>query len=263
MIYIAVVSHHHARILEVMCCLPGLINARDVRVLVLDNVGESGLRIWCEKFGFEYVLNNGRKGFGENNNILFGVASGYSDFNIDNDWFVVLNPDVGLTSESLGQLCVCLDDRYPLCAINLHKDELGLVSDDSIRHFPSFIDFVSSFLFGINRTKIDKSSITQPCDVDWAAGSFLLFKASHYARLGGFDTSYFMYCEDVDICFRSAIEFGCKVRYLPHIKARHLARHGNRKIFSKHFYCHLTSSLRFLWRSRKPRKLLSKSKEWL
>lgn len=261
MIFVAVVSHFHADILRSLSCLPELARLSDVSVVVLDNVIEPGLEEWCQNVGAEYLCNEAPMGFGENNNKIFQIVRKDVRFNLEKDWFLVLNPDVYMEPDMLENLMRNLDDQYPICAVNLYKDRSGLVSDDSIRRFPSLVDFISSLLFGINRTKIDKGLITQPCEVDWAAGSFLVFKASHYARLGGFDASYFMYCEDIDICFRSAVEFGCRVRYLPHIKARHLAQHGNRKIFSKHFYWHITSSLRFLWRSRKARKLLSMSSE--
>lgn len=261
MIFIAIVSHFHAGVMRSLNCLPKLTKLSDVTVVVLDNVKEPSLEGWCRSVGAEYLCNEVPMGFGDNNNKIFQVIRENVGFDLEKDWFLVLNPDVYINVGMLENLRGNLDAKYPLCAVNLYRDDRGLVPDESIRRFPSIVDFVSSLLLGINRTKLDKRSIVEPCDVDWAAGSFLIFKASHYARLGGFDTSYFMYCEDIDICFRSAVEFGCRVRYLPHIKARHLAQHGNRRIFSRHFYWHITSSLRFLWRSRKSRKLLSTSKE--
>jgi GT2 family glycosyltransferase len=260
-IYVAVVSHNHLDTILELNILPEIAKVPWIKVFLLDNIPCPAAERWCLSSGISYLPNKNALGFGENNNIIFNYICQLPEFNLELDWFLVLNPDVSMTVGMFKLLIDSLDDQYPIFAVNLYKDQDGLVSDDSIRRFPSLVDFVSSLLFGINRTKIDKSSITQPCSVDWAAGSFLVFKASHYARLGGFDSSYFMYCEDIDICFRSAVEFGCRVRYLPHVKARHLAQHGNRKIFSKHFYWHISSSLRFLWRSRKARKLLSISNE--
>jgi hypothetical protein len=82
--------------------------------------------------------------------------------------------------------------------------------------------------------------------VDWAAGSFLLFRSGMYTELNGFDTSYFMYCEDIDICWRAKVKVKSPVVYLPHIKALHYAKHANRNVFSKHFYWHVKGVLRFL-----------------
>lgn len=249
-LYVGVVSHGHSSVIGYLNILPQLALLPNVRVLVLDNCSEERLKQLANGVA-DYIQNPQPLGFGANNNKIFSHIQSLPGYDSDKDWFVVLNPDVAITPEMVTRLIDSLDDRYPICAIDLYKDEAGEVSDDSIRRYPSFIDFVSSLLFGVNRTKLDKTTIAEPCDVDWAAGSFLAIKCSHYEQLGGFDEAYFMYCEDIDICFRSATQFGRRVRYLPHIKARHLAQHGNRKIFSKHFYWHVSSTLRFLWRKSK------------
>lgn len=248
MLYISVVSHGHWSVIAQLSCLPELASTEGVTVCVLDNLGEEKLNVWCMSHGVDYLLNSSPQGFGENNNRVFDYFFEQGGLDIETDWFLVLNPDVALGVDMLQTLMESLDAQYPLCGVNLYKDELGEVSDDSIRNFPNFADFTSSLILGVNNTKVEKSGISAPCDVDWAAGSFLVFKADHYKKLKGFDTSYFMYCEDIDICFRSVVNFGCRVRYLPHVKVRHLAQHGNRKVFSKHFYWHVVSTLRFLWR---------------
>jgi len=117
--------------------------------------------------------------------------------------------------------------------------------DNSIRKFPSLTQFGKSFLGLGNPTIINKNIVSAPTIVDWAAGSFLAFRSSHYAALKGFDEGYFMYCEDVDICYRSML-LGEQVVFFPQIKMQHLAEHANRSIFSKHFYWHVKSALRFL-----------------
>lgn len=254
MIYISVVSHGHSSVIGHLNILSQLALLPNVRLVVLDNFGEDRLKQLANGAA-DYIKNESPLGFGANNNKIFAHIKSLPNYNADKDWFVVLNPDVAITPEMFNALVESLDERYPLCAIDLYKDEEGNVSDDSIRHFPTFKDFVTSLLFGVNNTKLDKTLINSPCDVDWAAGSFLAIQCKHYDRLGGFDEAYFMYCEDIDICFRSAMRFGHRVRYLSHIKARHLAQHGNRKIFSRHFYWHVSSTLRFLWRKFKVQHL--------
>jgi GT2 family glycosyltransferase len=39
--------------------------------------------------------------------------------------------------------------------------------------------------------------------VDFATGCCLMLPAALFSRLGGFDENYFMYSEDVDLCFRA------------------------------------------------------------
>ena len=93
----------------------------------------------------------------------------------------------------------------------------------------------------------DKNTITEPIHVDWASGAFLAFDATHYAQLLGFDLRYFMYFEDVDICYRSTL-LGKEVRYYPNLRAVHAAAHKNRDIASKHAIWFFHSFMKFLAR---------------
>ncbi len=51
-------------------------------------------------------------------------------------------------------------------------------------------------------------------EVDWVSGSAMLVRKSVYDQLGGFDEQFFMYCEDMDLCYR-AWQAGYKVVYYP------------------------------------------------
>jgi GT2 family glycosyltransferase len=50
--------------------------------------------------------------------------------------------------------------------------------------------------------------------VDWVSGACLLTRRTLWRRLGGFDESFFMYCEDVDYC-RRVRQAGFKIAYIP------------------------------------------------
>lgn len=184
-------------------------------------------------------------GFGRNNNIVFEHCKKKLGMK-ENDLFIVLNPDVVVdvnTIEDLSQAMV--SDNTLFATINLYKDKEYSIYDNSVRKYPTLSDFIKSFLLNKNNTIIDKKTIIKPAAVDWAAGSFLSFKMSHYDYLDGFDESYYMYCEDIDICYRSN-KIGIPPILYPQFKAVHLAGHSNRKLLSKHFYWHLRSALKFL-----------------
>jgi GT2 family glycosyltransferase len=61
-------------------------------------------------------------------------------------------------------------------------------------------------------------------EVDWIAGAFLLCRRSVLEEVGGFDEDYFMYCEDMDLCYRVRRR-GHLVVYYP---AASIMHHGNR-----------------------------------
>jgi hypothetical protein len=56
---------------------------------------------------------------------------------------------------------------------------------------------------------------------DWVTGAFLLTRKSILGELGGFDEDYFMYVEEVDLCWRVKKK-GWKIWYLPKWNIVHL-----------------------------------------
>ncbi|WP_140919900.1 glycosyltransferase [Limnobaculum xujianqingii] len=242
-VVISVVSHNHFAVIKRLQCLPKL--AKLFTVYVIDNVAESGLNEWCDENKINYLSNKEKYGFGQNNNIVFNHYF-QRDLN-DDDWFLVLNPDVSIEPSVISSLINNMTkNTHCFAAINLFKDFNYINHDNSIRHYPSLFDFISSYIFGINKTIIDKNKVTEPIKVDWASGSFMMFRATLFKLLNGFDEKYFMYCEDIDICYRAYKIYGKELIYYPQYQAVHLAAHSNRKLLSKSFIWHVKSIVRFL-----------------
>ena len=120
--------------------------------------------------------------------------------------------------------------------------------DPGIRYFPNMMTYFKSFFLSLGYS-YDKSIIYEPKTVDWASASFLGFKSSFYQKLNGFDEGFFMYCEDIDICARAKAD-GTALTFIPSIKAVHMAQKKNWNIFSKHFWWHLKSILRYFRKTR-------------
>lgn len=244
--YISVVSHDHSELINELSCLDCLCD--DFIVVVKSNTGTDCFEKLKSKTANFHWLNDDSEygfGFGRNNNIIYTYCK--RELNMkEGDYFIILNPDVIISPLMLNELLMQMQNsKIQVSAINLFKNFELTSFDNSVRNFPSLKQFVKSFLGYDNSSILDKNKMKKLCPVDWAAGSFLAFTAKHYDLLKGFDEKYFMYCEDIDICYRSS-KLKVPVMYHPDIKAIHLAKHANRKIISKHFYWHLRSVLRFL-----------------
>ncbi|EGQ7930532.1 glycosyltransferase family 2 protein [Vibrio vulnificus] len=254
-IYVCIVSHGHSSIINELNCASDLSSIENVKVIIKSNLPgddftDSKLTWFNERYN---------QGFGANNNFVYNKIKGNLKAG---DVFIVMNPDIKITKEQFLELINLFFIRADkLSAINLFKDKGLTVFDNSIRKFPNLIDFFSSFFLSRNRTIINKTEIKDNMTVDWAAGSFLVFDAEHYNKLSGFDEKYFMYCEDIDICFRSKFLLGQEVVFYPNIKAYHAASHENRKICSKHFYWHLKSAIKFIYSKRKIFKSIENEKK--
>jgi len=80
-------------------------------------------------------------------------------------------------------------------------------------------------------------------DVDWVSGSCMFLKHSTFKKINGFDTRFFMYMEDVDICFRCQ-KLGLLNFYLPYLKIYHNAKKRSKNNL-KYFFIHLISFIKY------------------
>lgn len=218
----------------------------DVFFIIKDNLNSGKLKNYCDSNKVNYITSEKKLGFGENNNFVFRHCT---DLGMDkNDWFVTLNPDVLISVEQIDKLYKELQSSSSLLlTVNLFSDEALTKHENSLRHFPRKRDFLKLFLMRPITTIYDKNFVKNGSMVDWASGAFLIFRSSFYDRLDGFNPKYFMYYEDVDICFRAREEFGIGVVFLAEIKAFHEGGYQNRNVFSKHFLWYLGSLIRFLF----------------
>mgnify|MGYP003385109483 CR=1 FL=1 len=247
-IYISVVSHGHEKLISEIGCLAKLSEHLQIEIIIKNNAPliSHSLTSLAKKNTIHLLDECYGLGFGENNNYVYKwCVDNLSMF--EDDWFLVLNPDVLVDASSIIDLVNrAVSNCHELATINLYKDNEYQIYDNCVRTFPTLLDFVSSYIGLGNKTILDKKNIFNEQKVDWAAGSFLLFKSSLYRDLGGFDPNYFMYCEDIDICWRAKRLKGKSLMFYPDIKAIHFAEHANRSFFSKHFIWHVKSMFRYL-----------------
>lgn len=249
-IYISIVSHGHYGFIKDNINLLKINSLSYVRVVIRDNLNDELLKSYCAVNNIKYLSDERVLGFGANNNEIFKNVR-ESNVLTEKDYFILINPDVYIDLIEFEKLALELKrNSYDFCTINLFKDSSHKNEDPFVRRFPSIIDFLSSFLFSVNHTIYKRSDDLRL--FDWCAGSFMCFSISSYNKLKGFDEGYFMYCEDIDICFR-AKNSDINKNYLHNIKATHLAQHTNRKILSKHFFWHIKSIFRFMLLKNTPK----------
>ncbi len=248
MIHVAIVSHGHQDLL-IQSRLGGLldaVNSADLKVWVKDNRPSPVLAEFCRQHQVNYTDASPGMGFGENNNYLFDLVcrSGVSQ---DLDYFILMNPDITLNFSTLQELTSLMHkDQVPLATMNLYRDARHTQPDANVRRFPSWHSLLRMLAVRSISQPYNKAKLDQPCHLDWASGALLAFEMTHFRNLRGFDTRYFMYFEDVDICYRSHKLLGKGIRYYPQLVATHQAAHQNRNLISPHAGWFFRSFLQFL-----------------
>ena len=255
MIHIAIVSHGHEEIL-IASKLGGLLQAHQtIHLWIKDNCPSARLKNYCQEQDAQgmqahihYTDEQAGMGFGANNNFLFNLIKQQMGFQ-SGDFFVVMNPDIIISPETLLNLVAQMHtEKCALGAPNLFRDCDFQRTDKNIRHFPGLSSLFRMLTMHSLSEPYDKATLQFSTYVDWASGAFLVFDPAHFDALRGFDTRYFMYFEDVDICFRSQKLLGRGVRYFPQFKVIHIAAHKNRNLISRHAIWFFHSYFKFLLR---------------
>lgn len=186
------------------------------------------------RFPLQVIRNDRPKGFAANHNAAFRQARA--------DYFCVLNPDVRLRQDPFPQLIGQLGEpRNGLAAPRVVNPE-GHV-EDSARSFPTPLKILRRALSGRASPEYPRSeNVVSP---DWVAGMFMLLRSTVYRAINGFDERYFLYYEDVDLCWRLR-RSGYRVVLLPVVQVVHAAQRASHREF-RYFRWHLSSMLRFFW----------------
>lgn len=234
-ISVSIVSHRQADMVrELLVDINNVCHDCSLEVILTLNLPESLNLNTCD-FSFPVLMHSNAipKGFGENHNQAFRLASG--------DYFCVMNPDIRLNRNPFEALLASsVDSGIGMVApVVLGADG---APEDSARHFPTFTKILKK-IFTKSWTS-DYVMQDKPIDVDWAAGMFMLFPRSVFERIKGFNERYFLYYEDVDICARLHLA-GLRVVVCPAARVVHHAQHSSHRSL-KYLRWHLTSLIRFL-----------------
>lgn len=177
-----------------------------IEIIIIDNNSNDG-SIPAVKLKFPQVKtieNNVNVGFGAANNQGIEISNG--------KFLLFLNPDTLVNEKTFTKLVEFLNGNINVGLVGckvLNPD--GTLQLPCRRSFPTpWVSltkvlglskiFTKSKLFAkYNLTYLDEN---QSYEVDAVSGSFMMMRREVYDNIGGFDTDFFMYGEDLDLCYR-------------------------------------------------------------
>ncbi len=87
---------------------------------------------------------------------------------------------------------------------------------------------------------------TEPVQSDWMLGGFLMLRRTMLDELGGFDEGFFLYGEDIDLCYRAA-QAGWERWYVPGAVVEHEHQAvTDRRLLTRRTLWHWRGILRFV-----------------
>lgn len=197
------------------------------KVVLTANIPESDLLAGLSwSFALERIGNAAPRGFGANHNAAFAHC--------ETEWFLVLNPDMRFDGDVL----------IPLIA--QARPDVGLLTPRILEPGKRVPENHRALITPLEILTRQRKSYVQPLTPAWIPGLFMLFRASAYAQINGFNERFFMYGEDFDICARLRLT-GWNLQIGEDLQARHEAQRASHSSY-KHLYWHLSSLLK-VWAS--------------
>ena len=214
-----VVAYNSARTLR--ACVEPLVAAPGVAVTVVDNQSPDDTAAAIDGLDVRLVHADRNGGFAAGCNL--GSALGEAGY------VLFLNPDARVSEDDLARLADVLD-RNPgagLAAPRILEDDGSLAF--SLRRFPRRSSTFAQALFlhrafphaaWTDECIRDPQAYAEPGSPEWVSGACMLVRRSALEQIGGMDESFFLYCEDTDLCARLR-EAGWDIRYEPAATVHH------------------------------------------
>jgi GT2 family glycosyltransferase len=243
-----IVSYNVAELL--VRCVESLRADGVERIVVVDNASADGSveAVRAADPGVEVVALAENVGFGA------GVNRGAA--RTTEPFLLVLNPDVEVEAGSTKVLVDALGADPGLAVVGPRIETPDGELYPSARTFPDMGDAAGHaflhFLWPANpfsrRYRMLDWDHGDARDVDWVAGTHLLVRRQAWDQVGGFDEAFFMYMEDVDLCWRLH-RAGWRVGYEPGARVRHAIGRSTDQTPYRMIAAHHRSLLRYAGRT--------------
>lgn len=161
-------------------------------------------------------------------NIGFGAGNNVAIRQSDGDFIVLVNPDVIVSPNFIANLLAPFSDP----AIGVVGSKLHYPDGNIIQHAGGYLISPRALPMHFGVGEVDHGQYETAREVEYVIGAAIAFRRSMLDEIGLFDEGFFLFFEEVDLCFRARAA-GWKVRYEPSAVATHIesATVGKRSFF--------------------------------
>jgi GT2 family glycosyltransferase len=219
---VVIVSYNTCRLLE--DCLHSVVAESPIEVVVVDNASLDGSAdMVATRFPRVQLLRN-------QYNVGYGRAAHQGIQSCATPFVLLLNADTRLQPGALDTLTTHLEEHPSVALVGPRLvDEAGRVQS-SQRSYPAvwelLLDWTHAYpLIGKVPVLKERFPRVRAQDrtrrVPWVVGAALAIRRDAYDAVGGFDRSFFLYYEEVDLCYRLA-QAGWDVHFTPVAEVVHV-----------------------------------------
>ena len=192
-------------------------------IIVIDNASFDGCDHLLSAYDrrLTFIQSKSNLGFSKANNEAFSISKG--------EIILFLNPDTIVLDNAIENLyfSILSLDHAGIVGPKLLNTDTS-IQTSCIRIFPNIINQILDFNFLIEAFPFNNlwyskkflSKTDQITSVDAVSGACLMIKRSVFEEINYFSTEYFMYSEDLDICYKANSK-NWKTYYIPSANVIH------------------------------------------
>ncbi len=224
MVSIVILSYNTSELLKK--CLESIyLHLRgNFEVIVVDNASkDESVKMVKDTFKKVRLIENPHNsGFAGGCNLGAASAKG--------EHILFLNSDAEVKDDPLPILLQTFNDHDNVAVVG------GILENYNGSLQRSFGDFytipnIITLLFVGESGELKKYTDEKEMETDWVSGGFMMTDSAHFRSVKGFNESYFMYIEDMDLCYRLR-KNGLKVFVNPDARIKHLGQGSSNKAFA-------------------------------
>lgn len=217
---VVVVSYNSAETLR--NAVKTLAAENDVHVIVVDNASADGSAGAVADLPVQVIALPQNRGFAAGCNCGWRAGSA--------DAVLFLNPDARIDAESLRRLVAVLQSETSAGLVAPRIEDGDGRLEFSLRRFPRLRSTYARVFFlhrlfpratWTDEVVREPDVYAEPGSAEWVSGACLMARRSVLEQLGGWDESFFLYGEDVDLC-RRVWDAGYTVRFEPAARSAHI-----------------------------------------
>jgi N-acetylglucosaminyl-diphospho-decaprenol L-rhamnosyltransferase len=230
-------------------CLASIQDGKDTleaETIVVDSASSDGTPEMLQtEFPWVRLIEPGENvGFSKGNNLGMEASRGRFVF--------LLNPDTEVVGNALPQMVTYLDAHPEVGVLGPQLLNMDGTIQSSRRRFPTAWTafFEATWLEPIapqailTHFKMLDCPDDQTLSVDWVTGAALLARREAIEQVGGMDTGYFMYSEELD-WQRRIKEAGWQIAYIPAAKIIHHGGKSSEQVTAQRDINFHTSKIRY------------------
>ena len=179
----------------------------DSQIIVLDNGSNEPIIPEIKNFFPEVEWIDSKENLG------FGKGCNLAEKHATKPYLFFINPDTIISKNAFREMLKFMEEHPEAGTVGCRiLNEDGSLQWACRRSFPTIVSAVSktiglAALFPKSKTlasyNMTYADPDEMIEVDAVSGSFFCIRRDVYEKLNGFDEDYFMYGEDLDLCFRT------------------------------------------------------------